>query len=266
MKRLLISTLIFMMVFSWTRISFAEDAGSTDPSRLMLQQLGPHSVIVKWRDGADEVCWANGKRALFDSFSRKCANATMTESDHKEVYIVGLEPKRQYFYTLGEPSIDSFNNEQYFITAPEGNDTPTDGNTRLWLLGDNGSITELSDGSPKYPYEQESTRQGFLEFNQGMFEEDIDLVVLLGDNAYAGGTDEEWQGAFFDFYPDLINKVATVPTIGNHEMGYAPFDMSPVLDCLQEVRSFLRLDLVNLLTRTVTMIIIQIQSMMACPI
>ena len=68
---------------------------------------------------------------------------------------------------------------------------------------------------------------GFLEYNKSQAgNEPLDMLLLLGDNAYLEGTDEQWQGAFFDIYTEIIKGVATWPTIGNHEMGTgAPFDI-----------------------------------------
>ncbi len=44
-----------------------------------------------------------------------------------------------------------------------------------------------------------------------------DLWLMLGDNAYADGTDAEYQAAVFDFYPEILRKTPLWPTLGNHD-------------------------------------------------
>ncbi|MEM7017306.1 MAG: metallophosphoesterase [Pseudomonadota bacterium] len=97
----------------------------------------------------------------------------------------------------------------------------------MWLLGDSGTATEVGrDGKPSHPGEAEAVKQGFLKYVQMEGKnEAADLLLLLGDNAYPAGTDNEWQGAYFDIYPALIKTTPTVPTIGNHEMGVAPLNI-----------------------------------------
>lgn len=34
----------------------------------------------------------------------------------------------------------------------------------------------------------------------------MDLLLLLGDNAYLEGTDAQWQGAFFEIYPQTRGR------------------------------------------------------------
>jgi hypothetical protein len=46
---------------------------------------------------------------------------------------------------------------------------------------------------------------------------DTDVWLLLGDNAYQLGTDDEYQRGFFDVYPDMLRKTVVWSTIGNHE-------------------------------------------------
>jgi Calcineurin-like phosphoesterase len=44
-----------------------------------------------------------------------------------------------------------------------------------------------------------------------------DLVLALGDNAYSGGTDAQYQRAFFDIYRDLFKHSVLWPAMGNHD-------------------------------------------------
>jgi len=199
------------------------------PERLFLQQVGSKSAIVKWRGGsADKVCYSRWPLLLNLPWWPVCAPAETTEGGHKEARLKKLRPDSKYFYVVGNPGPGALNLEQRFNTAPAGNRPPRDGNTRLWLLGDSGTETEQNPFSGEFTHlgEAEQVKQGFLTFNSGPKKEDVDLLVLLGDNAYLEGTDLQWQGAFFDIYPKIMNKVGVWPTIGNHEMGGACFDLS----------------------------------------
>ena len=197
------------------------------PSRLYLQQVGSHSAIVKWRGDADQVCYGKKLRKLNKKSWSKCVAATLTSGGQdKEALLSKLAPDKTYYYSLGSPGPGSANIEQNFRTAPSSNKPPKDGNTHIWMIGDSGTQTEINPftGEPTHPGEAEEVKQGFLTYNAD--KEPVDLFVLLGDNAYFEGTDAQWQGAFFDIYPNIMNKAAVWPTIGNHEMGGDCLDYS----------------------------------------
>lgn len=214
----------------------AQTQAQTTPERVFLQQVGPRSAIVKWRGGeADQVCWA-WKPFLFRlRHWPLCVRAVETESGHKEAKLVHLPPDNEIYYVLGETGSNAAaDSAELFRTPPVGNKPPRDGNTHIWLVGDSGTATEttlnppLGDGvTLTHPGEALAVKQGFLNYNQG--KEPVDLFVLLGDNAYLSGTDAQWQGAFFDIYPEIMKGAAVLPTIGNHEMGGTLFDLGPFL-------------------------------------
>jgi len=200
---------------------------SAEVDRLFLQQVGSRSAILKWRGGPDQACWAKKISDLNKPTWPRCAAASLTAGDHKEVLLKGLAPDQVYFYSLGAPGPGSGTAEHSFRTAPARNKPPKDGNVHIWLIGDSGTATErgIFGGPLTHPGEAEEVKQGFLAYNAD--KEPVDLFVLLGDNAYLEGTDEQWQGAFFDIYPEIMTKAAVWPTIGNHEMGGACFDVGP---------------------------------------
>jgi hypothetical protein len=199
------------------------------PDRIFLQQVGAKTATVKWRGGdADQVCYSRWPYLLNFRWWKRCVAAKETELGHKEARLSRLRPDRKYFYIIGEPGPGAVNFEQRFRTAPRFNRTPRDGNTRIWMIGDSGTETEQSPFTGEFTHlgEPEEVKQGFLTYQANSGGEDVDLFVLLGDNAYLEGTDSQWQGAFFDIYPNVMNKAGVWPTIGNHEMGGACFDLS----------------------------------------
>jgi len=223
-------------------------ATAVEPERLFLQQVGSNSAIIKWRGGdADQACVARkikrlsrnlkSKKSLKSRKSRKvqCVTAAVTAGNHKEAKFTHLKKNRDYFYILGEPGPGAATSpEQRFRTSPGRNKSPKDGNVHIWLIGDSGTATETQLGPPlgdgvtlTHPGEALEVKHGFEIYNAD--KEPIDLFLLLGDNAYFTGTDDQWQGALFEIYPEILKGASVWPTIGNHEMGGTDFDLSEFL-------------------------------------
>ena len=57
-----------------------------------------------------------------------------------------------------------------------------------------------------------------------------DLWLMLGDNAYDVGTDDEWQRAAFDPYASLLRSSVLWPVLGNHDI--LTFDGAPYSDAM----------------------------------
>jgi phosphodiesterase/alkaline phosphatase D-like protein len=156
-----------------------------NPVRLFLQQLGSNRVIVKWRGNADDgpeatnVCFGTDMAALPASSK---TDATVTATGHSEVLLSGLEPGTTYYYSVG--GAGAADEAHQFRTAPVTGELPSDGNTRIWIVGDSGVG---GTGDPESGY----VRDGFMTFAKNNGDEPADLFVMLGDNAYNQGTDME---------------------------------------------------------------------------
>ncbi len=190
-----------------------------EPSRIFLQQISFDSAIIKWRDGADSVWFGTRANQLDHTV------ATTYEARHKIAKLQRLKPDTRYYYSFEKAGPETA--IMSFRTAPLSEQTPADGNTHIWLLGDSGTATENTPSGNPHEGEALAVKSGFLKYNEEQAGgEALDLLLLLGDNAYLEGTDEQWQGGFFDIYTELIQGAATWPTIGNHEMGVGPlFDI-----------------------------------------
>lgn len=188
-------------------------AGPQQPSRLFLQQVGSASAIVKWRGPATQLCVATGAVELAQN--PRCIDAIDSDGDHREVLIDTLTADSNYYYSVGGYRSDNYQ----FRTAPNSGSVPADGGVHVWLLGDSGTATEQYGGKYTHPGEAQQVLDGFLQYNQAAGGEALDLILMLGDNAYTDGTDAQWQGAVFDLYRDQLSGAALWPTIGNHEMG-----------------------------------------------
>ncbi len=189
------------------------EGSEANPSRLFLQQLGTDQVIIKWRgnadggDDPDRVCFGRDMSAL-EASSETVVSVTAT--GHSEALLTGLEADTTYYYSVG--GAGTANSARSFHTAPADNATPSDGNTRIWIVGDSGV-----GGEDKT--ESIDVRDGFLSYIDASGGEKPDLFLMLGDNAYNEGTDLQHQKAIFDIYPGVLSNTPVWPTIGNHEMG-----------------------------------------------
>jgi hypothetical protein len=130
---------------------------------------------------------------------------TSSTTEH-EISITGLTPSTQYFYSIGTTTqILASSADQFFKTAPViGTRVPT----RIWVTGDAGWA------SLGYGQGQQAVYDAYRTYNGARY---TDLWLLLGDNAYAAGTDNEYQLALFEMYPDLLKQTSAWSTIGNHD-------------------------------------------------
>lgn len=191
-------------------------SGVAEPHRLFLEQTTSTSALVSWRGDANTLCIESAGTDFTQVIS------ALEMGVNKQASVTGLSPDTSYRYSL-----DGSSAVHEFRTAPAPGTTPDDGTIRLWILGDSGTVTEIdAKGQPEHPGVQQAVRDAFVSYeaeNRGA--DRLDLVLLLGDNAYPSGTDAQWQRAYFEMYADMIASVATVPTIGNHEMGTGKFDI-----------------------------------------
>lgn len=195
--------------------------------RLFLQQLDADSVIIKWRGAGNLACYTRSHDYGEFSYCVPAETEPGPGGGHKLARITGLQADTRYYYTVNGKGDAG----RYFHTAPETGQLPEDGNIHIFIIGDSGTATEFRrarDGglaTPLHPGEAAAVRDGFLTYNAGRNNEPVDLMLLLGDNAYQEGSDRQWQGAFFEIYQDVVNKTGVWPTIGNHEMGAAYADI-----------------------------------------
>jgi len=222
MKSIVSTTLLCAALAGCTTLAETDPSNSnvgetavepTQPSRLFLQQVGSDSAIVKWRGAASRLCLA--AQAIELSQNPRCIDARDSDGDHREVLIDTLAADTDYYYAVGGYRVDSYQ----FRTAPVKGSLPADGRVHVWLLGDSGTATEQYGGRYTHPGEAQQVLDGFVQYNNAERGEALDLILLLGDNAYTDGTDAQWQGAVFDLYREQLSGAALWPTIGNHEMG-----------------------------------------------
>jgi hypothetical protein len=176
------------------------DAVTTITRGPYLQSGSSSSVVVRWRtdENTDSVV-AYGVDPT--SVTNVVTAATIT-GEH-QVRIEGLAANTRYYYAIGSSTapLIGADDDHFFTTAPQtGAAVPT----RIWVLGDSGTANDNA----------RSVRDAYRSFTGSR---GTDLWLMLGDNAYEDGTDDEYQRAVFETYPDTLRNAVLWPTLGNHD-------------------------------------------------
>lgn len=205
-------------------------ADALKPKRLFLQQLGSDSAIIKWRGDAQLGCWWAKEDDLEQA---RCKQAEATEGNHRELAIKDLTADTEYHYSVGGFSGDLLR----FRTAPVPGQLPADGSIHIWVLGDSGTESAKVSHGHSNKGKAAKTLAGYQHYRAKNNNKPPDMMVMLGDNAYMEGTDEQWQTAVFDVFSDVLSQTALYSTIGNHEMGAAVIKASVLGEKYPELAS-----------------------------
>jgi hypothetical protein len=179
-----------------------------------LQNATPNDVTIKWRTDVNETS------KVWYGTSLPTLNQTVTDSnletDHT-IRISGLPSASKYFYQVGAVNdvvLAGGDANHYFVTSPPAGSTDP---IRIWVLGDSGTADDNS----------RAVRDAYLEL--AATDREADIWLMLGDNAYIGGSDTEYQNAVFNTYPEILRNKPLWSTRGNHEMSetvyYGIFDL-----------------------------------------
>ena len=165
-----------------------------------LQSATPTSIVVRWRtDLATDSAIVFG--AWPGSLGRLAVDRTRVK-DHV-VKLTGLLPDTRYGYAIGSTRgvLSGGDGDASFVTSPlPGTEKPT----RIWVLGDSGTADTAAA----------RVRDAYAAFAESR---STDVWLMLGDNAYDDGTDDDYQRAVFDMYPETLRHVALWPAFGNHD-------------------------------------------------
>lgn len=166
-----------------------------------LQMANQNSIIIKWRTNV--ACDSKVKYGISPANLNQTAVNTHFGTEH-EVQINGLNPKTKYYYTIGsnQTQLTSPDIQTYFKTHPP---TGEIGKYRFWVIGDAGMGNN----------NQRNARNAFYTYNNNQH---LDGWIMLGDNAYQGGFDNEYQtGVFENMYEQVLKNTILWTTPGNHD-------------------------------------------------
>jgi hypothetical protein len=118
------------------------DGDEVEPARVFLQELGSNSVIIKWRGNsagpleatATSLCFGTSPQAMAANTETA---AVVTEGGHSEARISGLSPDTLYYYSIGGAGVTD--QKYQFRTLPRKGNLPSDGNVRIWVVGNSGT-------------------------------------------------------------------------------------------------------------------------------
>jgi hypothetical protein len=182
-----------------------------------LQSAASDRMTVCWRTDVATSTQVSYATSVDGPFTAVTLGGT--RSDHA-VTLTGLQPATRYYYQIqGVPDsgaqVALTGTNYWFKTAPSpGEAAPT----RIWVVGDSGyQFQGAVDVFNAYVAVTASAGQTTSAF------------LMLGDNAYANGTDSEIQSAVFNRYASLLRNTPVWSAFGNHD-GYStasPADVTP---------------------------------------
>lgn len=175
-----------------------------------LQSGSSTGIVVRWRTD-----WFTTGRVYYGTSPTDLdwlAEDTRLDTEHA-VRITGLSPNTRYYYEISTATQRLAGGEDYWFTT-----APTNApRTRVWAIGDSGTANS----------NQARVRDAFRNHAGEAL---ANVWLMLGDNAYECGTDDQYQRAVFDVYPDILRRVVVWPTIGNHDAGCYDNGQFPYLD------------------------------------
>jgi predicted phosphodiesterase len=160
-----------------------------------LQMQTLDSVTLKWQTPEAEIgCVTYGD----EGHPKRICETTKTQKHRLRVS--GLQPATRYRYAVASASLRIDNEGRAFTTL---SDRP-DERELIWVIGDSG----------KPGPDQERVLQ---QMQKQVLSGDIDLWLLLGDNAYYSGTQKQYNAALFGPYRELLKRLVPWAVNGNHD-------------------------------------------------
>jgi hypothetical protein len=189
-----------------------------------LQVPRPDGITVRWRTDTSVrhtsvLRYGDNPDRLDRAVAAKEATNHFPNVRDWEATLDGLKADTKYYYSVeaDRATLCGADEGHWFRTAPEPGRPRK---LRFWALGDSGSNRPRPDDlkavlASKGPMGPIRVRNGFRKFNKGV---PLDGILLLGDNAYPSGTDEQYQAALFNVYADELRRTPLWPCVGNHDI------------------------------------------------
>jgi len=167
-----------------------------------LQMGSQTSIMLRWRtleSTASRVRYGLNPKNLSSIVD------SSTKTDEHKVVLSNLSPETKYFYSVGNltDTLSGADTSHYFVTAPQkGKEMPIN----IWAIGDAGYGI----------LDQRKMRDAYYKY---IGAKHTNVWLILGDNAYSDGRDEEHQlGMFENMFENMLAKTVVWSTPGNHDI------------------------------------------------
>jgi acid phosphatase type 7 len=172
-------------------------------------QMGRQTAItIRWR--TDIACTGRVELGTaFGTYTAAIADEACATTEH-EVTVAGLTPGTKYFYRIGTNAsvVLQAATNNFFTTLPPDNTTRK---LRFAVFGDCGRNDNGFQTGTLTQYQRYLSDNGI---------DAADALLLLGDNAYNSGTEEEYTANFFTpFGTSILRNHKMYPAPGNHDYG-----------------------------------------------
>jgi hypothetical protein len=168
-----------------------------------LQMATPTSMTIRWRTNLNDR--SRVRYGLNGGKLDMQVSDTAQVSEHI-VKISGLKPLTKYYYSIGNLTDKAMEGDKdnYFYTLPEkGSETLI----RVAGFGDCGNNS----------INQRNVRDQIVKYLGTNY---LNAWILMGDNAYTTGSDDEFQAKFFNNYQEtMLKRFPLFPVPGNHDYG-----------------------------------------------
>ena len=208
----------------WDANLLAGDASSLAPNPLQQsaaskkKAAAPHSIIrgpylqnasetaitIRWRTNHP----TRGRVDYWQPDSReRFFTQEPTPTTEHSIRVTGLQVAGTYSYKIAGNDAT----HQLRTLPPAHVAVPT----RIWIIGDSGTGNDNA----------RAVYQAYSDFAAGR---PTDVWLMLGDNAYSSGTDQQFQNGVFNMYNPLLQNTCLWPAVGNHETYWANQDDNPL--------------------------------------
>ena len=219
-----------------------------------LQMTKSDSTIIRYRTKQPLITQIKYSE-MANSSELKTYTDDVLKTEH-EVLLTGLKPGTRYIYSLHaykkSKAKELGRGSYFFKTAPL-----VGSETRVWVLGDSGTSEtvqmskyandqlKVRDAMFKYltqsgviarseatkrhceagtaeatPLQPPSNNTGIASPSGLTMTADPDMMLMLGDNTYWYGKDEEYTKGLFKPYAMQLSAMPVFPVLGNHDSGY----------------------------------------------
>lgn len=160
-----------------------------------LQKQTQEGVVVLWQTPEAEVgCVKFG----IQSAETELCEAEPTQ--YHRIEIKDLKKAQTYRYSVSAESLEIDNKGRHFTTLNDEESFKQ----RIWVQGDSGNFNSA----------QQEVYKAMMKHLDGA---KIDTWLMLGDNAYRSGTQEQFNKGLFNAFKEVLKTNALWAVIGNHD-------------------------------------------------